>query len=152
MLYVTVFSTILLVAIISSIISHASYKDLVLTNLDESMEFSIKMLQVNNGVGITSEMDSSGNFSDYLGGSTPSSSISFGNTDNANLKSDFIKYLTMNLNQKVDKLDIKIYGADADDGILSAEVIATFTYPSGQQDTVSSYRTVILDKYVKTAN
>ena len=68
---------------------------------------------------------------------------------NAKLKNNFIKYLTTNLNSNVTNLDVNIYGADATNGLLSAEVTATFKYPTGNTGTVSCYRTVILDKYLK---
>lgn len=153
MMYVGVFATILLVAILSSLVTHTSYRDMIQTNLDESMEFSLKMLQVSDSGGVTDEYDKTGEFKSYLDGTSygDNASVSLKKGDDrendAKLKEDFLKYLTMNIDSKVTDLQVDIYGADADDGILSAEVTATFMYPSGNKDTVSSYRTIIIDKY-----
>ena len=64
-------------------------------------------------------------------------------------KQDFIMYLSSNIDSRVKTLDVDIYGADADKGLLSVEVTAYFHYPTGVVGDVTSYKTVILDKYKK---
>ena len=141
---------ILLVAIISSIISYTSYSDTVQQNLEESMEFAVQMLRDDYEDFYTVNE----NFGNYMNNkgvviNITAKDSTTGAEKNAKLKNNFIKYLTTNLNSNVTKLDVNIYGADATNGLLSAEVTATFKYPTGNTGTVSCYRTVILDKYLK---
>lgn len=149
-IYTGFFSMILLVAIISSIISYTSYSDTVQQNLEESMEFAVQMLRDDYEDFYTVNE----NFGNYMNNkgvvvNITAKDSTTGAEKNAKLKNNFIKYLTTNLNSNVTKLDVNIYGADATDGLLSAEVTATFKYPTGNTGTVSCYRTVILDKYLK---
>lgn len=149
-IYTGFFSMILLVAIISSIISYTSYSDTVQQNLEESMEFAVQMLRDDYEDFYTVNE----NFGNYMNNkgvvvNITAKDSTTGAEKNAKLKNNFIKYLTTNLNSNVTKLDVNIYGADATNGLLSAEVTATFKYPTGNTGTVSCYRTVILDKYLK---
>ncbi len=149
-IYTGFFSLILLVAIISSIISYTSYSDTVQQNLEESMEFAVQMLRDDFEDYYTADAK----FNSYMDNKHVDINIAAkddttGAEKNAKLKNSFIKYLTTNLNSNVTKLDVNIYGADATNGLLSAEVTATFKYPTGNTGTVSCYRTVILDKYLK---
>ena len=153
-IYTGFFSIILLVAIICSIISYSSYSDTVQQNLDESMELAVQMLRTD----AAKKADTSEGFVEYLDGvavgkDTDVDFISEATTKSeeldAQLKENFVKYLTANLNASVTDLEVNIYGADATNGLLSAEVIATFKYPTGNTGTVSCYKTVILDKYLK---
>ncbi len=149
-IYTGFFSMILLVAIISSIISYTSYSDTVQQNLEESMEFAVQMLRDDYEDFYTVNK----NFGKYMNNkgvviNITAKDSTTGAEKNAKLKNNFIKYLTTNLNSNVTKLDVNIYGADATNGLLSAEVTATFKYPTGNTGTVSCYRTVILDKYLK---
>ena len=149
-IYTGFFSMILLVAIISSIISYTSYSDTVQQNLEESMEFAVQMLRDDYEDFYTVNK----NFGNYMNNkgvviNITAKDSTTGAEKNAKLKNNFIKYLTTNLNSNVTKLDVNIYGADATNGLLSAEVTATFKYPTGNTGTVSCYRTVILDKYLK---
>ena len=149
-IYTGFFSMILLVAIISSIISYTSYSDTVQQNLEESMEFAVQMLRDDYEDFYTVNE----NFGNYMNNkgvvvNITAKGSTTGAEKNAKLKNNFIKYLTTNLNSNVTKLDVNIYGADATNGLLSAEVTATFKYPTGNTGTVSCYRTVILDKYLK---
>ena len=149
-IYTGFFSMILLVAIISSIISYTSYSDTVKQNLEESMEFAVQMLRDDYEDFYTVNE----NFGNYMNNkgvvvNIAAKDSTTGAEKNAKLKNNFIKYLTTNLNSNVTKLDVNIYGADATNGLLSAEVTATFKYPTGNTGTVSCYRTVILDKYLK---
>lgn len=149
-IYTGFFSMILLVAIISSIISYTSYSDTVQQNLEESMEFAVQMLRDDYEDFYTVNE----NFGNYMNNkgvvvNITAKDSTTGAEKNAKLKNNFIKYLTTNLNSNVTNLDVNIYGADATNGLLSAEVTATFKYPTGNTGTVSCYRTVILDKYLK---
>jgi type II secretory pathway pseudopilin PulG len=154
-MYAGFFSMILLVAILSSIISYTSYSDTVQQNLEESMEFAVRMLQEDYAEYYTQDTA----FNDYLENKVGKGlTVSFGSEDTskteperttAKLKENFVKYLTTNLNANITNLDVKIYGADATTGVLSAEVTATFKYPTGNVGTVSCDRTVIIDKYLK---
>ena len=134
---------ILLVAIISSIISYTSYSDTVQQNLEESMEFAVQMLRD----------DATKYYSTTTNGyAVEQESIDLSPEEkNALLKKNFIKYLGQNLSKEgnITRLDVNIYGADAVNGLLSAEVIATFKYPTGNEGTVTCYRTVLLDKFLK---
>ena len=145
-IYTGFFSMILLVAIISSIISYTSYSDTVQQNLEESMEFAVQMLRDDYEDFYTVNE----NFGNYMNNkgvvvNITAKDSTTGAEKNAKLKNNFIKYLTTNLNSNVTKLDVNIYGADATNGLLSAEVTATFKYPTGNTGTVSCYRTVILE-------
>ena len=149
-IYTGFFSMILLVAIISSIISYTSYSDTVQQNLEESMEFAVQMLRDDYEDFYTVNE----NFGNYMNNkgvvvNITAKDSTTGAEKNAKLENNFIKYLTTNLNSNVTNLDVNIYGADATNGLLSAEVTATFKYPTGNTGTVSCYRTVILDKYLK---
>lgn len=149
-IYTGFFAMILLVAIISSIISYTSYSDTVQQNLEESMEFAVQMLRDD----YEDFYAANSTFAQYMNNKAVDIDIAAKNDTtgaekNAKLKNNFIKYLTTNLNSNVTKLDVNIYGADATNGLLSAEVTATFKYPTGNLGTVTCYRTVILDKYLK---
>ena len=137
-IYTGFFSMILLVAIISSIISYTSYSDTVQQNLEESMEFAVQMLRDDYEDFYTVNE----NFGNYMNNkgvvvNIAAKDSTTGAEKNAKLKNNFIKYLTTNLNSNVTKLDVNIYGADATNGLLSAEVTATFKYPTGNTGTVS---------------
>lgn len=149
-IYTGFFTMILLVAIISSIISYTSYSDTVQQNLEESMEFAVQMLR-DDYEDFYAANDTFNKYMDNkeLNINIAAKDSTTGAEKNAKLKNNFIKYLTTNLNSNVTKLDVNIYGADATNGLLSAEVTATFRYPTGNTGTVTCYRTVILDKYLK---
>ena len=152
---------ILLVAIISSIISYSSYSDTVQQNLEESMEFAVQMLREDYETYYVAQTD----FTQYMDNKHVDIDFETGDSatsiekKNAKFKQNFIKYLTTNLNSNVVSLDVNIYGADAVNGLLSAEVTATYRYPVVTSDEegniipvtgkVSCKRTVILDKYLK---
>ena len=167
---------LILCSIFYCITSYSSYRDIVQQNLDESIEFSVNMLQkdmkksvaeadkltVEHGFGY-SETDLDSQLTknsaarvdiheDLPTDEVDDDSVRLKNEEtnkNTALKEDFVKDLTMNLDSTVNRLDVEIYGADASDGLLSVEVTAFFKYPTGNYGTVSSYKTVILDKYVK---
>jgi hypothetical protein len=75
--------------------------------------------------------------------------VGWANTDQ--FKNAFIDYLASTIDPRITDLDVNIYGADADNGVLSVEVVATFKYLDGIQSTVSCYRTVILNSTLKEA-
>lgn len=144
LLYSGFLTAILVVAIICSMISKSAQNDTIEQNLEDSIEYAVKMVQDDRAL-------------KYNGGDLEDRNLigavtwdtAFGETEDARLKEDFIGYLTANLNPSITKLDVDIYGADSKDGLLSAKVTATFAYPTGTIGKVSAYKTVILDKYVK---
>lgn len=115
-------------------------------SLDDSIVYSVKLLQVDRDLVVYE--DANGNRYDI-----PQQEISWGNAmgndEVAKFKSDFVSYLTANLDSRINSVEVNIYGVDTEVGALSVGVVAEFTYPSGQTDTVESYKTVILNKYVK---
>lgn len=163
-LYTSFLSTIILVAIISVIISHASYEEVIQQNLEESIEYSMKMLQrdrVYARNGVEGEDDNTGfygNFNKYMTNESLSLSLP-SNTLNAEFKKAFIGYLTSNLDTRVTNLVVDFYGAEENEGLLSVEVTAEFNYPmsavtsdgtlANVPGSVSVFKTIILEKEVK---
>ena len=149
--YIGTIIAILLVAIISCITIKSSYMDLIEQNLDDSIMFAIKSLQTDRNL-----LYSGGyyNFSVDDTSHTVSSAdikrgIDWNSSDLDDFKKDFVDYLTANIDSRVVELDVDFYGADAENGLLSVKVTGHFVYPFGVEDKVSTYKTVILDKYVK---
>lgn len=145
--YIGVFIILITIAIISIITMKSSYSELIHQSLDDSIEYSVRMLQIDRSAVRNSEKYILDEAKHNIDWDTP-----YQNTDtvkNEKFKQDFVQYLVNNIDAKINNLDINIYGADADSGILSVEVTAYFTYPGGQTDKVSSYKTMILDKYNK---
>lgn len=144
--YVGIMFSILTVGIICLLTMKSSYADTIRRSLDDSIVSSVEMLQRDRSSKIY--VDINGVVSDV-----PKQTINW-TTDLAsseinNFKKDFIAYLTAGLDSRITDLDISIYGADTNVGALSVEVVAWFNYPTGQRDSVSSYKTVILNKYEK---
>ena len=155
--YTGFFTTMMLVAIVTSITSYSSYTELNSRKLDDAIELSVKMLQNDreyqfDGAGSvvkeyfqsTKVTDSNGN---ELYDTTVENAVELANNK---FKNDFLSYMTSNINSSdIKSLEVNFYGVDAVNGLLSVEVIADFYYPSGNVGRVSTYKTVILDKYVK---
>ncbi len=131
----------LLVVILGGLIQKSSYNEVLKDNLDDSILYSVRMLQVDR-TGI-----------DYEGIGIQGKDINWGSDsftgDNAEFKQKFVAYLAKRLNTKITDLDVELYAADSDKGVLSVEVTAHFRYPTGQEDTVSTYKTVILNRFSK---
>lgn len=146
LLYVGTFMVILTLGIICTLTMKSSYAETIRDSLDDSIVYSVKMLQADRDLVVFEDAD--GTIREV-----PQQTVdwedSIGDDSVAKFKTDFISYLTANLDSRVDSLEVNIYGVDTDVGALSVGVTAEFTYPSGQKDTVESYKTVILNKYVK---
>lgn len=137
--------TMLTVAIIVTITMKSSYMELVRNSLDEAVEYSIHLLQTDMyeesvyGAGTLTEEKRTIHWQNAWNDSEK----------NEEFKQDFCSYLAANVDSRVRSLDVNIYGADVLNGLLSVEVFATFQYPSGSYDTVSTYKTIILNKTVR---
>lgn len=146
LLYVGTFMVILTLGIICTLTMKSSYAETIRDSLDDSIVYSVKMLQEDRDLVVFEDVDGTIR-------NVPQRVViwedSIGDDEVAEFKKDFISYLTASLDSRVDKLEVNIYGVDTNVGALSVGVIAEFTYPSGQKDTVESYKTVILNKYVK---
>lgn len=152
--YSGVMTIILLVAIISVITMKSSYSELIAQSLDDSIEYSIKSLQ--------NDRDKIGNYA------SPSNTTSMVKKDiewnndwvveeepktkeeaDEKFKQDFVRYLTSNIDSRINDIEINIYGADAEFGVISVEITAYFDYPFNKTDKVVSKKTIILDKELK---
>lgn len=146
LLYCGLIMTVLTVGIICTLTMKSSYAAVMRDSLDDSIVYSVKLLQVDRDLVVYE--DASGNRYDI-----PQQEITWGNSmgndEVADFKADFVSYLTANLDSRINSVEVNIYGVDTEVGALSVGVKAEFTYPSGQTDTVESYKTVILNKYVK---
>lgn len=158
-IFSSAFMTMLVVAIISTITMKSSYAELIRQSLDDSVEFSVYLLQ--NGV-----RDAEGNSLVGESGNVVVDNISrvvvwdnWNSTSiddeskfderNTAFKQDFCSYLVSNIDTRVRSLDVNIYGADFSKGLLSVEIVARFQYPSGSWDSVTTYKTIILDKTLR---
>lgn len=144
--YIGIFMTVLMMGIICTLTMKSSYAETIRDSLDDSIVYSIKMLQEDRK--LVEYVDEDGtkvvipkreiDWDDSLG---------TGSVDE--FKSDFISYLSAHIDSRVSELVVDIYGIDTNVGVLSVNVTAKFMYPSGQEDFVESYKTVILNKYEK---
>lgn len=145
LLYIGVMITVFVVGIISVVTMKSSYAETIRDSLDDSIVYSVMMLQQDRDLLVYKDAD--GNEShvekeEILWDESTTEDVEV-------FKRDFVGYLVSNLDNRITDLDVKIYGVDNNVGALSVEVIAHFNYPTGQADTVSSYKTVILNKYMK---
>lgn len=139
-MYMSVTVAIFMVVILSSLTMRASYADNIQRSLEESIDYSVRLLQIDANRVLDSDNDMS---KDNLMGSVS------GISGLSDFKQDFLGYLTKNITTRVHRIDVSIYGADEVNGLLSVEVSAYFKYPSGVEDVVTSYKTVVLNKYKK---
>lgn len=171
LLYSGLISTVLLVTIICSITMQSSYSESIRQNLDDSVELSVMLLQNDRNI-----LEREGNYAEFKranwedfvwedGESWEEASSQLIGSDkdyrtdtslakseaNDEFKQRFLSYLVANLDSRVEDLEINIYGADALTGLLSVEVIAQFEYPGGKLGTVSTYKTVILNKTLRAS-
>jgi len=144
--YIGIMFLVLTVGIICLLTMKSSYADSIRKNLDDSIVSSVEMLQTDKSEKVY--IDLNGHVSEI-----PKQSITWDsslvNAVSGDFKEDFVGYLTAGLDERITDLDINIYGVDTKAGALSVEVVAYFNYPTGQQDSVSSYKTVILNKMEK---
>lgn len=150
LLYAGLMFLILEIAILCSITSKSAYTDSVRQSLEDSIEFSVCMLQegqnkkvldgMTSGIVNSSDLYASIDWKDSWGTST----------DNlTKFKKEFVECLMANLDSKVSSVEVNIYGADEKNGLLSVEVTAEFKYLSGHTGSVSCYRTMIINKSEK---
>lgn len=142
LVYVGMLMTFLTLGILCILVMKSSYAETIRDNLDDSLIYSVKQFQRDRG--LLEYTDADGSQQDVV-----KRSVTWDESDLDGFKKDFIGYLTSNLDQRIYALDVDIYGVDMEVGALSVEVTAHFRYPSGQTDTVSSYKTVILNKFIK---
>lgn len=153
-LYVSILMTIMSLGIICVLTMKSSYAETIRDNLDDSIVYSVKLLQVDRDNSWVNKLDPDNDDSRYT---YPAQNIDWvsGYQDRDvedsvdKFKTDFVRYLTANLDTRVSDVEVTFYGVDNNAGALSVKVIANFTYPSGQKGSVESYKTVILNKYVK---
>lgn len=166
--YVGVFSTILLVAIISTITMKSSYAEVISRSLDDSIEYSVKMIQQDrNSLEYNLNKGNKGDIA-TPSNATPSNArktkVDWGGTwempsesddvegkktRDEEFKQEFVDNLLERIDSRITGLDIDIYGADAEYGLLSVKVTAHFIYPNGVNGEVTSKKTMILDKILK---
>lgn len=149
--YTGVMCSIALVVIISVITMKSSYYELVRQSLDDSLEYTVGLVQVDRHLeaGATGE-DGYRDIGWASGDSwinTQSSEVDKKANDE-DFKKKFVEYLAANIDSKVDKISIDIYGADSEYGVISVKVKAEFTYPFGKQDYVEVTKTILLDKEI----
>ena len=150
-LYVSILMTIMSLGIICVLTMKSSYAETIRDNLDDSIVYSVKLLQVGRdnewlidkeeGIKTTYPMQDINWSVGYSEADIKDSKDEF--------KANFIRYLTANLDSRISNVDVTFYGVDNNVGALSVKVVADFTYPSGQEGQVESYKTVILNKFVK---
>ena len=123
--FVSFFILFLEVIILSTIISHSSYKASVEAGLEDSVTTAVSMLQEG--------------YKDKVSG--------YIEVDD--LKQSFVNYLAENIDARIKGLTVNFYGADEETGVLSVEVYAKFNYQNGREAEVSCYRTAILNTTLK---
>ena len=111
--FVSFFILFLEVIILSTIISHSSYKASVEAGLEDSVTTAVSMLQEG--------------YKDKVSG--------YIEVDD--LKQSFVNYLAENIDARIKGLTVNIYGADEENGVLSVEVYAKFNYQNGREENVS---------------
>ncbi len=152
LLYAGLMFIILEVAIICTITSRYAYSDSIQQSLEDSIEFSIYMLQEDQKLKVTNNInseDSGIDSSDLYASISWQNSWGTDTSDLTEFKKEFVECLVENLDPKVSSVKVDIYGADEKNGLLSVEVTAYFKYLSGQTGSVSCYRTMIIDKSEK---
>lgn len=168
-IYGSFYMMVMLVAIMSIIISRNCYNDAIQMNLEESMEFAMQMLFADYEVVSDEKVDYASLVQDTTGYggsiikpnklsldafSTEGYSENSVLKDNEQFKKKFVEYLVANLNNTVTGIEVNIYGADSRDGLLCAEVIASYHYPFQSKNSadakVTCFKTIIIDREVKT--
>lgn len=144
MLYVSLIFTVLLVGALTIILMKSSYADVMRDNLDDSILYSLKMLQVDRDVWMDDWVAK-----DPMAPRAVTWDSAWVNSDNNQFKQKFISYLTGSIDSRVTSLDVSFYGVDSVNGMLSVEVTANFRYPTGVSGSVTTQKTVILEKEVK---
>lgn len=144
-MYIGLILIVIQIAILANITARTSYADSIRQSLDESLERSMSMIR----------MDADDHFQMYVDQNSDLYDEIYGDLDSATtaglgkFKSDFVKIFVRNLNPKINSLEVNIFGADEETGLLSVEAIAEFTYLGGQTGKVDTYKTMIINKTVE---
>lgn len=153
--YIGFMTTMLLVVILSIVTMKSSYYEIIRQSLDDSLEYTISMIQLDKKLDAESEGGCGYANIEWSDGDSWSN-LSTQTTDKDNrelsneiMKKKFVEYLASNIDSKIDTLDIEIYGIDAEYGLISAQITAEFKYPFGAKDEVSVRKTMILNKEIK---
>lgn len=145
--YIFTIFTILLISILCVITQQSSFDTRLQRDLNSAMEISMSTLSKDGKLVLDS------NYTSTLGvSSNDLYNTSLNITNSAalgNFKKDFVSVLTNNINNKIKRLEVNIFGVDEDSGLLSCEVIAYYNYLNGKEGSVSCYRTILLNKEVK---
>jgi len=149
--YTGIMCAIALVVIISIITMKSSYYELIRQSLDDSLEYTIGLVQIDRHLeaGATGE----GGYRDISWASGDSwTNTQSSETDklvnDEDFKRKFVEYLASNIDSKIDKISIDLYGADSEYGVISVKVRADFKYPFGKQDYVEVVKTILLNKEI----
>lgn len=153
--YIGFMTTMLLVVILSIVTMKSSYYETIRQSLDDSLEYTISMIQLDRK--LDAESEGGGGYANIEWSDGDSwSNLSTQTTDKDNrelsneiMKKKFVEYLASNIDSKIDTLDIEIYGIDAEYGLISTQITAEFKYPFGAKDKVSVRKTMILNKEIK---
>jgi hypothetical protein len=135
--YTAVFTLFLMIIILSNITMKSSYSEQISQSLDSSIEYATKMLQQDRSL-VRDKSDY------YVNDVT----LTYEDGTLSDVKEDFIYYLTEKLDSRIKHLDVK-FDSGSDTNSLSVKVTATFEYPSGKEDKVIYYKTMILEKKTK---
>ncbi len=137
--YLSSMIAVILIAMISFITMKSSYMEALESNMDDAIVHSVKMLQTDRDKGINSLTLREMKFSSDVA-----------ENELTDFKQNFVEYLAGHLDEKLTHLDVEIFGADDINGMISVQLTGYYMYPFGVEDHVSTYKTVILDKYLKT--
>ncbi len=144
-MYIGLILTILELVVLTNITAQSSYGDSIRGSLENSLERSIYLTRTDaneHQVGTLNATESQELYgSDAI--------VLKGDMSASDFKSRFVNHLSTDLDPHITKLDVNIYGADEDKGVLSAEVTATYKYIGGKEGRVTVRRTVILNKIKK---
>ena len=143
LMYIGLILIILQVAILANVTAKSSYAESIRQSLDDSLERSMSLIRT----------DAEGHFQLYDLDDEVYGAVNVSNADKlGEFKTGFISILAKDLDPKIENLVVNIYGADEETGILSVEVVADFMYLDGRhKGTVSSYKTMIINKTLKDA-
>ena len=141
--YVGFFIIMLQLLILSTLVSNTSYQDVMTQSLEDSVDLSISMLQLDFENKLNREINNSESIS--LDDVKADISWSSEASQMSDIKKDFIAYMVENLDSRITDINVNIYGADSEDGLLSVEVTAKFKYFDGRPGAVTCYRTAILN-------
>lgn len=141
-MYIGLILLILQIAIICNVTAKSSYSDMIQQSVDESLERTMHAIRLDSAEHNDNEMASEKN--NLYGAINMNDDAELGE-----FKEEFLKLLAQNMSSKIDNITVNFFGADKENGVMSIEVIADFSYLGGSRGQVSSYKTMILDKTAK---